>query len=132
MDEKTYKYKLGEKAEFFFDPTNKKKVLPGKVVEFTAKDLSSVRTKAAINSYHLVKVGNEPTPAEDQIPEKNMDSELERFKTAWENGGQKEVSNKFKSADLKALAEHLGFEIQDEDTKASLIEAITADLFPDE
>lgn len=124
--ENTYKYKLGDKANMFYDPTNQKKVLPGQIVEFTPKDLTSVRTKSAINSYHLVRVDGKQ---EDAPPAGDLNL---KFTQSYEKGGAEEVLKKFKLGELKDLAVDLGFEIQPEDTKASLVEAIASDLFPEE
>lgn len=123
------KYKLGPKANYFYDPTNGKKVTPDKEVEFTTKDLLSKRTKAAINSMHLVRVEKEAKKEKASAPTIDLET---RFRAAFEQGGVEEVGKAFKKAELRELAISLNFEVQEEDTKATLIEALQSDLYPEE
>lgn len=58
MATKTF-VKLGEKAQSFSCPSSGIKVLPGQVVELSAKDLQSKKLKAAIKGNHLEKVSEE-------------------------------------------------------------------------
>lgn len=121
------KYKLGPKSSFFYDPTNQKKLLPGKEVEFELKDLQSYRTKAAISSGHIVKVNKVEKPEEDKGL-KDEQPLLEKFKSLRVELGDDKLIKAFKRDELAAIAEELGFEVEGEDTKSVLFDIITEEL----
>lgn len=121
------KYELGPKAIFFYDPTNKKKILPGKQVGFTPIDLLSKRTQSAISTGHI-RIAIEKV--EDKEPVKLTTKQLiEKIKTQLnEHQDYEKVVKMFKKEELVSVAKELGFEVEEDDTKATLFESIVEDL----
>lgn len=117
------KYKLGPKAGFFFDPSTQKKVMKGESVKFSDRELTSIRTIAAINSGHIVASGDK---VEEEV------KLLDKFHDAYDAGEIANVVKKFKLKELQALAEERGFEIDTSDTKEMLAQALVSDIYEEE
>lgn len=127
---------VGENANIFHEPYSGVTVVKGQVVEVTAMQLSQKRVKQALNSGHIVyaeapKVEGEPvqnTPA-PQPPAPKVELTVEQLKAKLvdlikEGNEASKIAKKFTLDQLKAIATDLGFEIEAEDTKQSLLEAL--------
>lgn len=124
------KVKLGKNASIFHDPSVGVTILKGKVATLTNTQATSPKVLKAIRSGHLVKVnGDEDIPKKVVVeePQKPVDQKdlVNQFEALMKEGkSNKELTNAFNKAELTTLAEYYGIEVEDSDTKASIMEAI--------
>lgn len=112
------KVKLGPKAGSFYDPYTKILVRKNEVVELTPKQMNYPRVRSALMGGHLVMaVEDVNTP---KVSLKN------RYIEAYKSG--KDVSKIFNLTDLKNIAYDFDIEVEDSDTKASIIDAINGEI----
>ncbi len=77
-------FKLGDKASMFYDTLSKRKVLPGQIVEFDAKAMSTDKFKAARQGGHLVMAD----PGEDETAIEPINQDLVDFMNAGDKAGK--------------------------------------------
>lgn len=120
------KVKLGKKANSFYDPTSKLKVLPGDVIELKAVHKASARVIKALRDGHLQSTDEEATTEAKNAPKETVDENPD----AWINELEMtpEKLNKLKKVELIQVAKFYGTEISDEDLeemkKSDLVEEI--------
>ncbi len=127
--------KLGEKAEIFFDPTTRTKVLKGQIIKLEDKQKFSKKISAAIGGGHLVYSTKEAyndymedlaSKDDTKVFQKEEDNWLEAWVEA--NELSEKTLKPLKHEKLVELAKHFESEFSDEDlkdsTKAELIEEI--------
>lgn len=119
---------LGSKAEIFYDPTTRLKVLKGQVVKVDNKAKFSKKINAAIAGGHLVNVTKQQY--EDYISDLGLDTKKETEKGDWreEQVLEEAVLMKLKKEQLVELAKYHETEYDDDTiitlSKAELVEEI--------
>lgn len=112
------KVKLGPKAGSFYDSYTKILVRKNEVVELTPKQMNFPRIKNALMGGHLVMaVEDVDTP---------IVTLKDKYIEAYQSG--KDVSKIFNLNDLKSIAYDFDIEVEDSDTKASIIDAINGEI----
>ena len=125
------KYTLGQKASIFFDASTGLKIIKGHIVEPNSKQTTSRKFKNALDNGFIVKVSEEAIdPSKNDILENLTTSEsLSRFKQLFEEGLEpKAIAKKFNLQNLKDIAESIDLEVEEDDTKNTLVEAIIKEL----
>ena len=121
------KYTLGQKASIFFDASTGLKIIKGYIVEPNSKQTTSRKFKNALDNGFIVKVSEEvkKDPTENlTIPEL-----LSKFKQFLEEGLEpKVIAKKFNLQNLKDIAESIDLEVEEDDTKNTLVEAIIKEI----
>lgn len=132
------KVTLGKQASIFHDPSVGLTITTGEVVTLTSRQSSSPRVMKAIRAGYLVdassitpkEVKHKETPAEAPKEEVQLNpSELvEQFNSIVEKGkSPKDIANSFNKDELTAIANEFDIEVEESDTKVSIVEAILAD-----
>lgn len=118
------KIKLGKKANSFFDPTTKLKVLPGQVIELKNIHKKSTRITKALRDGHLQYTDedvNQEAP-KSSVKEKETENWIEKLELTTE------ALSKLKKAELIEVAKFYESQLEDSElqeyTKAELIEEI--------
>lgn len=118
---------LGKKAGIFYDPSVNLLVKKGQVVEVEESKLSSPKVKNALNGGHLTIV-----QGESQKPLLSLDDLQSKFVDLLDAGtNPKKISSSFTLDQLKQLAESYNLEVEESDTKLSLVEAISEEIGSD-
>ena len=118
---------LGKKAGIFYDPSVNLLVKKGQVVEVEESKLSSPKVKNALNGGHLTIV-----QGETQKPQLSLDDLQSKFVDLLDAGtNPKKISSSFTLDQLKQLAESYNLEVEESDTKLSLVEAILEEMGSD-
>lgn len=118
---------LGKKAGIFYDPSVNLLVKKGQVVEVEESKLHSPKVKNALNGGHLTIV-----QGETQKPQLSLDDLQSKFVDLLDAGtNPKKISSSFTLDQLKQLAESYNLEVEESDTKLSLVEAISEEIGSD-
>lgn len=118
---------LGKKAGIFYDPSVNLLVKKGQVVEVEESKLNSPKVKNALNGGHLIIV-----QGESQKPQLSLDDLQSKFVDLLDAGtNPKKISSSFTLDQLKQLAESYNLEVEESDTKLSLVEAISEEMGSD-
>jgi len=118
---------LGKKAGIFYDPSVNLLVKKGQVVEVEESKLRSPKVKNALNGGHLIIVQGEV-----QKPQLSLDDLQSKFGDLLDAGtNPKKISSSFTLDQLKQLAESYNLEVEESDTKLSLVEAISEEIGSD-
>lgn len=118
---------LGNKAGIFYDPSVNLLVKKGQVVEVEESKLRSPKVKNALNGGHLILVHGEA-----QKPQLSLDDLQSKFVDLLDAGtNPKKISSSFTLDQLKQLAESYNLEVEESDTKLSLVEAISEEMGSD-
>lgn len=118
---------LGKKAGIFYDPSVNLLVKKGQVVEVEESKLSFPKVKNALNGGHLIIV-----QGETQKPQLSLDDLQSKFMDLLDAGtNPKKISSSFTLDQLKQLAESYNLEVEESDTKLSLVEAISEEMGSD-
>lgn len=127
--------KLNPKANIFHDPGTGLTVLKGQVVEITETQARTGKIKAAISGGHL-QYADKPKESDtkvDTVKELDAEALLEKYQGLLANGVvNSKIEKAFKIDELKAIALELELELEEGETKATLVEAITTELSEDE
>ena len=99
------KYKLGEKASFFYDPSTGFMVYPGDEVEITPQQKTK-KVQKAISAGHLVAID---TPSKS--PEPTIETTPPTFKSMADL--KKGVLRTLKLDEIQVVVEKLGFDEED-------------------
>ncbi|MEG1415648.1 MAG: hypothetical protein RSC49_03490 [Clostridium sp.] len=121
---------VGEKANIFHDQTTGITVCKGEIVELSPRQLLSKRVRVALNSGHLVYTTR---PMEEEKSKMDKDATVKLLTSKYEalhNSGKdsSKISQAFTLDELKMIAEGYSLEVEDDDTKATISEAICAEL----
>lgn len=129
--------KLNPKANIFHDPGTGLTVLRGQVVGITEVQARTGKIKSALAGGHLVYT-DKPKDLEEgtstgtnstQVEELDATALTEKYKALIEKGATAaKIEKAFTLLELKAIAVNLELEPEENDTKATLVEAITAEL----
>lgn len=118
---------LGKKAGIFYDPSVNLLVKKGQVVEVEESKLRSPKVKNALNGGHLIIVQGEA-----QKSQLSLDDLQSKFVDLLDAGtNPKKISSSFTLDQLKQLAESYNLEVEESDTKLSLVEAISEEIGSD-
>jgi hypothetical protein len=121
------KVTINENASIFHDPYSGVTIARGEVVELTLSQLSQKRIRQALSAGHIV-YANEDVKVESK-PEVPVEELKEKFLGLMvSEKGQKALPKAFTLGQLKNIAVAEGYEVDDSDTKASLIEALLAEF----
>lgn len=109
------KVTLGKKASIFHDAYLGITIRKDQVVDLKVNQMRSAKINRAINGGFLVRVAEEPV----------VKSPIEKFNSMVEAGMSKEKIKKAFSLDqLKEIARENDIELEDNDTKDSILEAL--------
>ena len=125
------KYTLGQKASIFFDASTGLKIIKGHIVEPNSKQTTSRKFKNALDNGFIVKVSEEVIDKSKNDPLENLTTSelLSRFKQLFEEGLEpKVIAKKFNIQNLKDIAESIDLEVEEDDTKNTLVEAIIKEI----
>lgn len=128
--------KLGPKASSFYDMSTGLHIVEGEVIAVNEAYLSKGRrTARALQGGHIAYAtaeeynlyhGNESV---DMSKDKTPNALSEKFFNLYNNKKSvKEISDAFNKAELVSIAELAEIEVEDSDTKASIIEALIEDI----
>ena len=122
--------KLGDKANIFHDQSTGLTICKGDVVELTPRQLLQKRVKAAIAAGHLQYT----TPAQAK-EEKKLSAEeslkvlSKKFKDLYDAGKEPaKIAKAFTLDELKLLAEQAEIQIEKDDTKETIAQAICEEI----
>lgn len=118
--------KLGKKASSFRDPSINLTIRPGQVVELKLYHQNAPRVKSALNGGYLVMVADPHREADKGAPKAKTAEELkEEFIGMVEtNVDARKIEKYFKLEEFKTLAEVFDIELEEDDTKKSILEAL--------
>ena len=125
------KYTLGQKASIFFDASTGLKIIKGHIVEPNSKQTTSRKFKNALDNGFIVKVSEEVIDKSKNDPLENLTTSelLSRFKQLFEEGLKPNmIAKKFNLQNLKDIAESIDLEVEEDDTKNTLVEAIIKEI----
>lgn len=121
------KVKLGPKAGSFYDSYTKILVRKNEVVELTPTQMNFPRIQNALMGGHLVMaVEDVNTPIAVEDVDTPIVTLKDKYIEAYQSG--KDVSKIFNLTDLKSIAYDFDIEVEDSDTKASIIDAINGEI----
>lgn len=122
--------KLGATANVFHDQTTGITVSKGEVVELNYHQLNSKRIKSALAGGHLVYTNDEMDKFEKEESKENLIEKLRiKSKKLFEKGVDPvKASDGFTLEELKMLAKDHEIEVDNDDTKATIMTAIFEDL----
>ena len=125
------KYTLGQKASIFFDASTGLKIIKGHIVEPNSKQTTSRKFKNALDNGFIVKVSEEVIDQSNKDHTENLTIPelLLKFKQLLEEGLEpKGIAKKFNLQNLKDIAESIDLEVEEDDTKNTLVEAIINEI----
>lgn len=117
--------KLGPKASFFRAASIDLSIAPGEVKAINAKQMNNRAVKKALNGGHLVITTKEDKDQKTLSIEEIRDSFVQMVK---ENEDHKKISKTFSMDELKDIASTYGIEVEPEDKKIDIVEAIIAEF----
>lgn len=122
--------KLGKKASFFRDSNLDISIATGEVVELNVKQLNSAKVRRALNGGHLVYTDDPRKAATTAEPKKEPTVEelAEAFTKMVLNGDSKDkIMKTFNLEELKALSKAADIELEPNDTKSTICDALIED-----
>lgn len=120
---------LGENASVFHDMKTGLTITKGQVVELNLAQQMNPKIKAALGGGHLVRVIGLPKEVKKEEVKYNPEEDKEKFIELFNQGLDiKKLANNFNLAQLKGVAELFEIEVEEDDTKASIVEAIVSEL----
>lgn len=123
------KVTLGPKASSFFDPSSRIFIRKGEVIELTPTQMNSTKIKNALNGGHLImaveipSVNNEPELEPVSVDNQSL---REKYINLFKAG--KDLSKAFNREELQKIAEEFEIEVEKNDTKDTIIEAINGEI----
>lgn len=110
------KVKLGKKASIFHDAYRGITITKGQVVDLNIAQQRSPKVQRALNGGFLVRVAEDPTPVK---------TTMEKFQEMVEAGMSKEkIKKAFTLDQLKEIANNSNIELEEGDTKDTILEAL--------
>ena len=89
------------------------------------------KIKAALGGGHLVRVVGLPKEVKKEEVNYNPEEDKAKFIDLFNQGLDiKKLANNFNLTQLKGIAELFEIEVEEDDTKASIVEAIVGELTP--
>lgn len=120
---------LGENASVFHDMRTGTTITKGQVVELNIAQQMNPKIKAALGGGHLVRVIGLPKEVKKEEVKYDPEEDKEKFIILFNHGMDiKKLSNNFNLTQLKGVAELFEIEVEEDDTKASIVEAIVGEL----
>lgn len=121
---------LGENASVFHDMKTGLTITKGQMVELNLQQQMNPKIKAALGGGHLVRVVGLPKEVKEEVNH-NPEEDKAKFIDLFNHGLDiKKLSNNFNLTQLKGIAELFEIEVEEDDTKASIVEAIVGELAP--
>ena len=121
---------LGENASVFHDMKTGLTITKGQTVELNLQQQMNPKIKAALGGGHLVRVVGLPKEVKEEVNH-NPEEDKAKFIDLFNQGLDiKKLSNNFNLTQLKGIAELFEIEVEEDDTKASIVEAIVGELAP--
>lgn len=123
------KVTLGPKASSFFDPSSRIFIRKGEVIELTPTQMNYTKIKNALNGGHLImaveipSVNNEPELEPVSVDNPSL---REKYINLFKAG--KDLSKAFNREELQKIAEEFEIEVEKNDTKDTIIEAINGEI----
>lgn len=117
---------LGENASVFHDMKTGLTITKGQMVELNLQQQMNPKIKAALGGGHLVRVVGLPKEV-NYNPEEDKAKFIDLLNQGLDI---KKLSNNFNLTQLKGIAELFEIEVEEDDTKASIVEAIVGELAP--
>lgn len=124
---------LGENASVFHDMKTGLTITKGQTVELNLQQQMNPKIKAALGGGHLVRVIGLPKEVKEIEKEVKYNPEEDKVKfiDLFNQGLDiKKLANNFNLIQLKGIAELFEIEVEEDDTKASIVEAIVGELAP--
>lgn len=124
---------LGENASVFHDMKTGLTITKGQTVELNLQQQMNPKIKAALGGGHLVRVIGLPKEIKEIEKEVKYNPEEDKVKfiDLFNQGLDiKKLANNFNLIQLKGIAELFEIEVEEDDTKASIVEAIVGELAP--
>lgn len=122
---------LGENASVFHDMKTGLTITKGQTVELNLLQQMNPKIKAALGGGHLVQVVGLPKEVQKEEIKYNPEEDKAKFIDLFNQGLDiKKLSNNFNLTQLKGIAELFEIEVEEDDTKASIVEAIVGELAP--
>ena len=122
---------LGEKASVFHDMKTGLTITKGQTVELNLQQQMNPKIKAALGAGRLVRVVGLPKEVQKEEIKYNPEEDKAKFIDLFNQGLDiKKLSNNFNLTQLKGIAELFEIEVEEDDTKASIVEAIVGELAP--
>ena len=122
---------LGENASVFHDMKTGLTITKGQTVELNLKQQMNPKIKAALGGGHLVLVVGLPKEVQKEEIKYNPEEDKAKFIDLFNQELDiKKLSNNFNLTQLKGIAELFEIEVEEDDTKASIVEAIVGELAP--
>ena len=122
---------LGENASVFHDMKTGLTITKGQTVELNLQQQMNPKIKAALGVGHLVRVVGLPKEVQKEEIKYNPEEDKAKFIDLFNQGLDiKKLSNNFNLTQLKGIAELFEIEVEEDDTKASIVEAIVGELAP--
>lgn len=122
---------LGENASVFHDMKTGLTITKGQTVELNLLQQMNPKIKAALGGGHLVRVVDLPKEVKKEEVNHNPEEDKAKFIDLFNQGLDiKKLSNNFNLTQLKGIAELFEIEVEEDDTKASIVEAIVGELAP--
>ena len=116
--------KLGKEASSFRDAALNLTIRPGEVKKLVPHQQNSPRVRSALNGGYLVMVA-EPKQVASDTKSKTPEELKEEFMGMVEtNVDAKKIEKYFKLEEFKTLAEVFDIELEEDDTKKSILEAL--------
>ena len=123
------KVKLSDSANIFHDPYSGVTICKGETVELSVAQMANKRIRSAINSGHLVLAIDTIEEKEEPKPEKTLDELFDKFIDLLKSKPSvKNISKKFSLSQLKDMATSMDFELEEVETKESIIECLIEEL----
>lgn len=121
--------KLGPNANFFRASGIDVSVSPGEVVALNAKQMSNRLIRRAINGGHLILTEKPGTKKAEEPTELTPDQLNESFLEMVNNGDtEKKLLSNFSLKDLTDIASVHGIEVEEGDTKKTILKAILEEV----
>lgn len=122
---------LGENASVFHDMKTGLTITKGQTVELNLQQQMNPKIKAALGGGYLVRVVGLPKEVQKEEIKYNPEEDKAKFIDLFNQGLDiKKLSNNFNLTQLKGIAELFEIEVEEDDTKASIVEAIVGELAP--
>lgn len=117
--------KLGKKASSFRDAALNLTIRPGEVKKLVPHQQNSPRVRSALNGGYLIMVSEPKQVAPETTKSKTPEELKEEFMGMVEtNVDAKKIEKYFKLDEFKTLAGVFDIELEEDDTKKSILEAL--------
>lgn len=120
---------VNENANIFHDQTTGITIIKGEKKELNDYQLNTKRIRAALASGHLVYATEENDPIPTISKEEKTKALVKKIQALYKAGTDpKKIEKQFSLEDLKDIATSFDITPEDDDTKATLVEAILEEI----